>query len=311
MTIDITLLRATEALISQQTHQTFVAESQEIVGGGCINRCYRLGGGQRDFFVKTNTIDRLGTLQAERVGLLQLAAARCLRVPRPLFCTELAATAVLVLEYLPISASASATGWEALGSALARLHNCPLDAINARLSPEHRLPEGVFGTLWNTTTLGNEPGFIGTDSDWAACFCRHRLAFQFDQVERRHDHSMDGRDEILALGREMLAHRPAVSLTHGDLWGGNAGFTDGAPLVFDPAPYLADAETDLAMTELFGGFSPPFYTAYQRERPLDPGYQQRRELYNLYHVLNHYNLFGGHYRDWAEQSIARLLSGNR
>jgi fructosamine-3-kinase len=83
---------------------------------------------------------------------------------------------------------------------------------------------------------------------------------------------------------------------------------DGTPVIFDPAVYYGDREADLAMTELFGGFGSGFYTAYREAWPLDPGYSVRRDLYNLYHVLNHLNLFGGGYRGQAEQLIDRLLS---
>jgi protein-ribulosamine 3-kinase len=102
---------------------------------------------------------------------------------------------------------------------------------------------------------------------------------------------------------------PAPSLLHGDLWRGNAGFTsDGEPVIFDPACYCGDHEADLAMTELFGGFSPAFYSAYREVLPIHAGYAVRRDLYNLYHVLNHLNLFGAGYLPQAEQLIDRLLS---
>ena len=96
---------------------------------------------------------------------------------------------------------------------------------------------------------------------------------------------------------------------HGDLWSGNYGISrDGEPVIFDPAVYFGDREADLAMTELFGGFGSEFYAGYQAAWPLDAGYQQRKTLYNLYHILNHYNLFGGGYASQAEGMIDRLLA---
>jgi len=103
-------------------------------------------------------------------------------------------------------------------------------------------------------------------------------------------------------------NRPAASLLHGDLWAGNAAATGGEPVIFDPAVYFGDRETDLAMTELFGGFPTVFYDAYREAWPLDPGYAVRRVLYNLYHVLNHVNLFGGGYLGQAERMLDRLLA---
>ena len=96
------------------------------------------------------------------------------------------------------------------------------------------------------------------------------------------------------------------------IWGGNAASTaSGEPVIFDPAVYYCDREADLAMTTLFGGFTPAFYRAYETQWPLDPGHRERRELYNLYHVLNHLNLFGGGYRAQAEGMIDRLLAALR
>ena len=104
------------------------------------------------------------------------------------------------------------------------------------------------------------------------------------------------------------SHLPVASLLHGDLWGGNYAVTStGEPVIFDPAVYYGDREADIAMTELFGGFSQDFYAAYNAAWPLDDGYQVRKTLYNLYHVLNHFNLFGGGYGAQAEGMMDRLL----
>ncbi|MFA5083044.1 MAG: fructosamine kinase family protein, partial [Hydrogenophilaceae bacterium] len=103
-------------------------------------------------------------------------------------------------------------------------------------------------------------------------------------------------------------YRPVPSLLHGDLWGGNYGYASGEPVLFDPAVYYGDREADLAMTELFGGFPASFYDAYREAWPLDDGYATRKTLYNLYHVLNHFNLFGGGYAGQAERMVGRLLA---
>jgi fructosamine-3-kinase len=103
-------------------------------------------------------------------------------------------------------------------------------------------------------------------------------------------------------------HRPRPSLLHGDLWSGNAGVDrGGTPVIFDPAVYYGDRETDLAMTELFGGFPGQFYEAYVETWPLEPGYEVRKILYNLYHVLNHLNIFGSGYLHQARTMLNRLL----
>ncbi|MGD9265203.1 MAG: fructosamine kinase family protein, partial [Lysobacterales bacterium] len=112
-----------------------------------------------------------------------------------------------------------------------------------------------------------------------------------------------------ALPRLLEGHRPAASLLHGDLWSGNKAYdAKGQPVIFDPASYYGDRETDIALTELFGGFGPDFYAAYRAAYPPDDGYRQRRDLYNLYHLLNHLNLFGGGYLSRCEQVIDQLLT---
>ncbi|MEA3153876.1 MAG: hypothetical protein QOK44_1465, partial [Betaproteobacteria bacterium] len=105
------------------------------------------------------------------------------------------------------------------------------------------------------------------------------------------------------------SYTPAPSLLHGDLWSGNAACdATGVPVIFDPAVYYGDREADIAMTELFGGFSSTFYAAYRDAYPLDAGNAVRKDLYNLYHVLNHLNLFGGGYLRQAERMIDCLLA---
>ena len=117
------------------------------------------------------------------------------------------------------------------------------------------------------------------------------------------------RCDIAALPSFFGSYAPQPSLLHGDLWSGNAARTAGGePVIFDPAVYYGDREADLAMTELFGGFPGSFHEAYAAEYPLDPGYAARKDLYNLYHVLNHLNLFGGGYGAQAQRMIDRLLA---
>jgi len=117
--------------------------------------------------------------------------------------------------------------------------------------------------------------------------------------------------DLDALRGLFAGHRPPASLLHGDLWHGNIGFTPEGPVLFDPAVYYGDREADLAMTELFGGFPAAFYAAYQAAWPLDSGYAQRKHLYNLYHVLNHLNLFGAGYLGQARALVARLTALTR
>ena len=154
-----------------------------------------------------------------------------------------------------------------------------------------------------------QPNSIMTD--WVDFWQKNRLGFQISlaksnncpketllQLEKLNEH----------IGEFFSEYKPEPSLLHGDLWGGNKGYLrDGTAVVFDPASYYGDRETDIAMTELFGGFDAQFYEAYNTEWPLDPGYLVRRPLYQLYHVLNHFNLFGGHYAAQAHSIADSLL----
>jgi len=122
---------------------------------------------------------------------------------------------------------------------------------------------------------------------------------------------LQSQGQLLLAGLDAFftSYQPQPCLLHGDLWGGNAAADEaGQPVIFDPACYYGDRETDIAMTELFGGFGADFYAAYNEVYALDPGYRFRKTLYNLYHVLNHVNLFGGGYLGQAERAVASLLA---
>lgn len=183
----------------------------------------------------------------------------------------------LVLERLALGARAD---WPAMARMLAALHR--------NTSPR-------FG--WATDNwIGLAPQRNGWSDDWASFFFEERLAPQAHRAQLR----------LPDLRKLLEGHRPQASLLHGDLWSGNAGFTPDGPVIFDPAVYYGDREADLAMTELFGGFPAEFYASYRRELPLDPGYEKRKHLYNLYHLLNHLNLFGAGYLGQVNAAL-RLL----
>lgn len=264
----------------------------QAIGGGCINQSYRLG----DWFVKINRAERLAMFEAEAAALNELTDSATVRVPRPLGHGVLDGQAWLVLEYLPLS-PLSERAAETLGRQLAELH---------------RQPQEHFG--WHcdntigTTAQPNTPG-----ENWCRFWRDRRLGHQLRLAAANgHGGYLQSRGELLLerLDTLLAGHRPRPALLHGDLWGGNAAMTTGdEPVIFDPASYYGDPDADLAMTELFGGFGKRFQTAYREIRLRDDGYPLRRELYNLYHVLNHLNLFGGGYRAQAERMIDHLLSG--
>ncbi len=262
----------------------------QAIGGGCINQSYRLG----DWFVKINRAEHVAMFEAEAAALNELAASGTVRVPRPIGHGVLDDQAWLALEYLPLH-PLSARATETLGRQLAELHARPC---------------AYFG--WpRDNTIGTTPQPNTPDEDWCRFWHERRLDHQLRLAAANgHGGSLQDRGALLLerLDTLLAGHRPHPALLHGDLWGGNAAMTTAdEPVIFDPASYYGDPEADLAMTELFGGFGQRFQAAYCEVRPLDDGYSLRRELYNLYHVLNHLNLFGGGYRARAQQMIDHLL----
>jgi fructosamine-3-kinase len=260
------------------------------VPGGCISACFAARRGSERWFVKLNAGDFADAFAAEADGLQALAGAG-VRTPAPLAHGRGEHGAYLVLEWLPLGRATDA-GFRALGETLAAAHASPREAFGW-----HR--DNRIGA----TPQRNTPG-----DDWREFWLDRRLAPQLDLAAHR-GHRVEARRALAAAGALLDAHRPQPSLLHGDLWRGNAAFlADGTPVLFDPAVYAGDAEADLAMTELFGGFAAAFGEGYRAVRPLDAGYAVRRDLYNLYHVLNHLNLFGGGYLGEAQRLIARLAA---
>lgn len=283
--------------LAEVTGQAFPSFRVLPVGGGDINRSAMIEAGARRYFVKRNGSAYLDMFAAEAEGLQALAATHTLRVPAPICWGAGNGTAFLVLEWLDLS-----KGPRKQQSALGR-----------QLAAMHRTTQPRFG--WHrANTIGLTPQINDYSVDWMEFFRDRRLGFQLELAWRRGYSGLRGSGEQLLsnLSRFFEDHRPEASLLHGDLWAGNAGEAIvGGPVIFDPAVYFGDRETDLAMTELFGGFSESFYRGYNEAWPLSAGYETRKTLYNLYHVLNHLSLFGPSYLTQAERMIGQLLAAIR
>jgi fructosamine-3-kinase len=279
--------------LAAATGVTAELQRQGEVGGGCINEASHIRYGDTDYFVKLNSARQADMFAAEAAGLAALRQCKALRIPAPVCHGSDAQSAWLVLEYLPLGGRGNA---QALGEGLAAMH---------------RVTRDRYG--WERdNTIGSTPQQNTPGDDWTEFWRERRLRFQLE-LAARHGHGgrLQARGELLldSLAQLFDGYTPAASLLHGDLWSGNHAYTQaGEPAIFDPAVYYGDRETDLAMTELFGGFGAGFYGAYENAWPLDPGYRTRKTLYNLYHILNHLNLFGGGYLGQAQGMIDRLLS---
>jgi protein-ribulosamine 3-kinase len=279
--------------ISDATLRPFSLRDSISVGGGSINEAYRLEGADGAcYFLKLNEGRHLPMFIAEAGGLEAIAATNSMRIPRAITHGNAGGKCFLVLEYLELSSRGDA---RLLGEQLAALHRCTTNR---------------FG-FSQDNFIGTTPQPNTWKADWVDFWREHRLDFQL-HLAARNGYS----GELQRLGEKLMdalpaffaGYAPQPSLLHGDLWSGNHAFlADGTPVIFDPAVYYGDRECDLAMTELFGGYPPEFYAAYRAAYPLDAGYAVRKDLYNLYHVLNHANLFGGGYAQQAERMMRQLL----
>ncbi len=281
-----------ETHISQVTGEKFSSSGRRSVGGGCINQGYAVADGKRTFFIKLNQASQATMFEAEAQALQQILDTNTIRVPRPLCWGSAGDSSYLVLEWLEMG-SGDSKSWEQMGRNLAAMHKVTSS-------------QG-FGWHMNNT-IGSTPQINTWTCNWAEFYTKYRLGYQFQLAKRRGGRFPQAEELLAAIPQLLEAHNPLPSLVHGDLWGGNAGFSiQGELVIFDPATYFGDREVDIAMTELFGGFPAAFYRGYNQVFPLDEGYQKRKTLYNLYHILNHFNLFGGGYESQANSMIARIL----
>jgi len=272
--------------------------SVEPVAGGDISGAYRCRDARgRSWFMKINRAVFIDAFAAEQAGLQALAASDAVRVPQARASGVTSQRAWLLLEWLDLQPGGAASA-AALGTALATMHRTTGEQFGWRR-------DNYIGA----TPQLNEPA-----ADWTTFYAERRLR---PQLELAADNGAP--DKLLRKGQRLVerlpallaGHQPVPSLLHGDLWSGNwAALADGEPVIFDPACYHGDREADLAMTRLFGGFPAEFYAAYEAAWPLPDGHQLRLPLYQLYHVLNHYNLFGGAYLAQAARMLDTLLAAH-
>ncbi|MDY6829075.1 MAG: fructosamine kinase family protein [Pseudomonadota bacterium] len=268
------------------------------LGGGDTAQVFRLlcaaTPADAHWLVKVMPEPQLDALTGELAGLAALARTQAVRVPAPVCAGVWGQYAYMVLEWIDLK-PLDRPGAVRLGQAMARLHAVEGPAFGYR----------------RDNHLGANPQLNGWCDDWTEFFVRRRLAPQLRMAATQlaGDGGEKGEALIERVPGLLAGHRPAPSLLHGDLWSGNVGVTpSGEPVVFDPAVHFGDRECDLAMAALFGGFDPEFFSAYETLHPLPPGHLHRRDLYQLYHLLNHLNLFGRPYRAPVLRCMERLLA---
>lgn len=277
------------------TGEDFAVRKCRAIGGGCINSTYSVEDGALRFFVKVNRVSGLAMFEAEADGLREIAGAGVIRVPHPVCAGVAEDSAFLVLEVIDFSSGRRGRA-EDLGRRLADMHRVSATQYGWRRdntigsTPQVNTPADSWPEFWRCRRIGRQLALAASNGYGGA-------------LQRKGERLLARLDGFFA------GYAPLPSLLHGDLWGGNYAYAaTGEPVIFDPAVYYGDRETDLAMTELFGGFPEAFHAAYREAFPLESGYPMRKTLYNLYHILNHLNMFGEGYLGQAEGTIEKLLS---
>ncbi|MDX3773532.1 fructosamine kinase family protein [Chromatiaceae bacterium AAb-1] len=269
----------------------FYPESKIQLSGGDVNLVFHISGQGHDFFVKINQREQIEQFETEALSLQRLRQQHCIRVPEVICYGQTIDKAFLVLEYLPLTEESPA-GWITLAEQLAQLHT--------------RTEQAMYGFDWDNM-LGRTRQPNTWQGNWSTFFSEQRIGWLL-QLLLEQGFGFGKIDYLVEQTRQRLHHhQPLPSLLHGDLWRGNVGFIANTPVIYDPACYFGDRETDIAFTGLFGRFPESFYQHYQTVNPLPDGYVQRQELYNLYHVLNHAWLFHGNYLLQAQEMIKRLF----
>ncbi len=303
--MDAALRASIEALIADETGSRASIAGDRAVSGGCINdaRVLAFDDGRR-FFVKSNPAPLDGLFEREAEGLAALRDVGAIRVPEPIGTGGEPGTEVppfIVIEAVE-PGTAKPSFHASFGRAFAELH---------RKSAEGAASGGRFG-FDRDNYIGATPQPNSWSRNWCEFWRDHRLGFQLELARK-----LGRSDATLArLGDRLLGRLDAYlaepdeppTLLHGDLWSGNYMVDEtGAPVLIDPAVYYGRREADIAMTRLFGGFGTGFYAAYEEAWPFADGAGVRIDLYMLYHVLNHLNLFGSSYYGQCVEILRRYV----
>lgn len=276
--------------ISNQIDCDFICDDTREITAGDSHRAYRISDGRKRFFTKVNDQDCLAIFETEAESLAHLRQANLFKVP-VVICTGIVSDkSFLVLEYLNLTEGAESS-WYDFGCQLATMHR------------DHT--QQMFG--WQEDT------YIGLTiqpncwmKKWSQFFAEQRIGYMLQLLAEK-GHQLANIDKVVNSVQNLLAgHNPAASMLHGDLWSGNTGFYKQKPVLFDPAFYYGDRETDIAMSELFHRFPNAFYQGYHSQWPLDQHYQYRKSVYQLYHILNHALLFGASYLESAKAMLKNL-----
>lgn len=287
-----------ENSLSQKFGQQVTILSSGSIGGGCINHASKINTNVGQFFLKwnANCAEDIFLREAESLRELKKVVGNELIVPEVYAAKSVNNTpGFLVQEYLPTRYSASGDD-EKLGRGLAFIHQFKNEKF------------GFYHNNYCGDTIQNN----SWKTNWAEFFRDNRLGFLLNLIKKERTllvSEIKIYDKLLQKIPELLPSFSEPALIHGDLWSGNFMITEKGPALIDPASYYADREMEMGIMTMFGGFSSRFYDAYNHVYQLPSDWRERNQLYQLYHVLNHYFLFGGGYQNQAIQ-IARYYAGS-
>lgn len=281
-----------EKTISENIQSSFSIQHKQIIPGGDINQHFVISNGTQQYFVKLNTLDAYQNFESEAFNLSVLQKHSSIPCTQVVALGTTITHAFIVLNYLNFS-SPLPHHWFELGKQLAQMHK----------DTQH----GQFGWEFDNyigKTIQPNPWM----SNWRTFFSEQRIGWQLQLLQEK-SIKIGDIDHITSVCHDaLLHHNPTPCLVHGDLWQGNIGFSQNQPLIFDPACYYGDSEVDVAMTELFGSFPHEFYEGYNTINPIEKHYEQRKFIYNFYHILNHANIFGSVYIEQAKAMLKRIMS---
>ena len=280
-------------ILSDHSGEKVNIRSFAAVGGGCINAAGKLETNAGPFFLKYNNAKAYpGMFEAEAKGLGILAEADAVNVPKPIFAGNVNNETFILTEWIE-SGKRQKDFWEKFGESLAKLHG------------HHQVQFG----LDHNNYIGSQPQYNDWRGDWPEFFIEMRLE---KQIEIARNHGKISSRHITKFNRlykklNEIFPKEKPSLIHGDLWSGNfLTGADGYSAIVDPAVYYGHREIELSFTKLFGGFDREFYQSYEAHFPLEKGFEKREDIYNLYPLMVHVNLFGGGYLASVENILRRF-----
>ncbi|WP_020530679.1 fructosamine kinase family protein [Flexithrix dorotheae] len=286
-----------EKVLKKETGNDVKISSIKLLGGGCINSASRIKTNCGDFFAKWNHQGPADLFIREAESLSELKKANSsLKIPKVIAYSgpQDNYPAFLITEYINQSNESRIIQDEKLGRGLAEIHQFENEKF------------GFYTNNYCGVTLQNN----SWNMDWVDFYSDQKIRYLTNLIYKKGSWGVSELkliDQFLLRVEKLVSHRPAPSLTHGDLWSGNYLYTMSGPALIDPASYYADREFDLSLATMFGGFSEHFWGAYQEAYPLLPEWKTRNEIYMLYHYLNHFFLFGGGYGNQALSIIKKYL----